>query len=79
MPRAQQDTHMLTLRDEHGSMTDQAELIRAPSASAGYSWTDRRSSDPLTGGTPMLPSARGSDQVPDMSDITLRLAHSRAA
>jgi len=70
-------------------MTQSARLIRAPSASTrvdpspkrqrGVLWTDRWPSDPLIGGTPMLPIARGSDQVPDMSDITLHFADSRAA
>ncbi len=57
-----------------GSVTLSAELIRAPSVSAGSSWTDRWSSDPLTGGTPMLPSARGSDPVPDAGDVTRHFA-----
>jgi len=53
-------------------MTQSAGLIRAPSASAESSWIDRWSSHPLA-------CARGSDEVPDMCDITLHFADSRAA
>ncbi len=47
-------------------------LIRAPSVSAGSSWTDRWSSDPLA-------YARGSDPAPDAGDVTRHFAVSRAA